>query len=319
MAVTGGAWLASSLAVGPVFGQDHYPLPEDGPGSAPQPSPYGGTYDPPARLHRRSLDGATRPPPFEKAPAGRRHAIEIWANEQPVEVARGQVFSGWTYNGTIPGPVLRATQGDELDIRFRNFGMHPHNLHFHGRHAVSQDGWEPVPPGGEERYRISAEPFGLLPYHGHAKPVSQHVARGLYGALIVDPPGGRPPAHEFILVLCGFDLDGDGSNDVYAWNGAAGYFARFPIKVPVGELVRLYLVNMVGVDALASFHLHAETFDVYRSGTSLTPDEHTDVVSFGQTERAIVEFRLPERGRYMFHPHQIHMAERGAMGWFAAI
>jgi nitrite reductase (NO-forming) len=76
---------------------------------------------------------------------------------------------------------------------------------------------------------------------------------------------------------------------------------------------------MLEYDPIASFHLHAQTFDVYRTGSKLTPDEHTDVVTLGQTERCIIEFRLPEKGRYMFHPHQTYMAERGAMGWFVAI
>ena len=282
-------------------------------------SAYGGHAEPPADLPAGALDALLRPPPFAAGPPGRVREIDLWVNERPVEVAHGVRFDAWTYNGTVPGPVLRATEGDELVVRFRNLGMHPHNVHFHGRHDVSQDGWQPIPVGATETYRLRAGPFGLHPYHCHAMPVSEHVARGLYGALIVDPPTGRPPAHEFVLVLCGFDLDGDGANELYAWNGVAGFFARFPIKVPVGELARVYLVNMVGGDPVASFHLHAETFDVYRSGTSLEPDEHTDVVTLSQAERAILEFRLPERGRYMFHPHQAHMAERGAMGWFAAV
>ena len=85
------------------------------------------------------------------------------------------------------------------------------------------------------------------------------------------------------------------------------------------ESVRAYLVNMTEYDPIGSFHLHAETFDVYPSGTSRQPTQHTDTVTLGQGERAVVEFTLPEAGRYMFHPHQIHMAERGAMGWFAAV
>jgi nitrite reductase (NO-forming) len=79
--------------------------------------------------------------------------------------------------------------------------------------------------------------------------------------------------------------------------------------------VRVYLLSMVADHPVAS-HLHAEPFDVYRRGTRLVADERTDVVSLTQTERAIVESRLPSRGRYMFHPHRSHM---GAMGWFAAV
>jgi len=123
---------------------------------------------------------------------------------------------------------------------------------------------------------------------------------------------GHPPTRFF-------SLDGDGRNEVVAFNGVAGAYHRFPIRVPVGALVRVYVVNLLEHDPIASFHLHAQTFDLYRSGTSLTPDEHTDVVALTQGERAIVEFRLPEPGRYMFHPHQSRLAALGAMGWFAAV
>ena len=198
--------------------------------------------------------------------------------------------------------MLRAREGDELAISLRNLGTRPHNLHIHGRHDVAQDGWQPVPPGGEATYHVRAEPFGLHPYHCDATPAAEHLSHGLYGLIVVIRPGGRPPAHEVALVLGGFDVDGDGDNELYGWNGVAGFFQRYPIKVPVGELVRVYLLNMVADDPVASFHLHAETFDVYRSGTRLVPDERTDVVTLAQTERAIVEFRLPRRGRYMFHP-----------------
>jgi FtsP/CotA-like multicopper oxidase with cupredoxin domain len=245
--------------------------------------------------------------------------IDLWVSEQPLEIARGATVTAWTFNGSIPGPTLRATEGERLAIRLRNLGSHPHNLHLHGRHDITEDGREPVPPGSEATYHVTAEPFGLHPYHCDATPAAEHLSRGLYGLVVVDPPGGRRPALEVALVLSGFDVDGDGHNELYGWNGVAGFYERYPIKVPVGRLVRVYLLNMVADDPIASFHLHAETFDVYRSGTRLVADERTDVVSLAQTERAIVEFTLPSRGRYMFHPHQRQMAERGAMGWFAAV
>jgi nitrite reductase (NO-forming) len=282
---------------------------------------YGHGIEPPSGLAAGALDAVLYPPPPR---AGKPAAVvrtELWVSEQPVQVARAARFDAWTFNGAVPGPVLRAREGDELAIRLRNLGARAHNLHLHGRHDVREDGRQPVPPGGEATYRMRAEPFGLHPYHCDASPAAEHLSHGLYGLLIVDPPlaHARPPAHEVALVLSGFDLDGDGRNELYGWNGVAGFFERYPVKVPVGRLVRVYLLNMVADDPLASFHLHAETFAVYRSGTRLVPDERTDVVTLAQTERAIVEFRLPRRGRYMFHPHQRHMAERGAMGWFAAV
>lgn len=280
---------------------------------------YGHAAMAPTRLTQRDLDTHTYPPPPDGRPVGTLREVDLTVTTRQLEVGDGVVVDAWTYAGGVPGPVLRATEGDRLRIAMANRSPHPHNVHLHGRHDPAMDGWEPIPPGESFTYEVVAEPFGLHPYHCHTAPIAEHLGRGLYGAMIVDPPGGRPAAHEVVLVLGGWDLDGDGRNELVCFNGIAGGYHRFPITVPVGELVRVYVVNMLEHDPVASFHLHAQTFDVYRSGTSLTPDEHTDVVALTQGERAILEFRLPQRGRYMFHPHQTRLADRGAMGWFAAV
>jgi nitrite reductase (NO-forming) len=276
---------------------------------------YGHGLVPPAGMPASHLDEVTVPPP--PGTGDRVHTIDVL--ETTALVADGVEVEQWTYGGRAPGPILRATEGDRLRVTVRNRTAHDHNLHLHGRHHPGMDGWEPIPPGGEFTYDVVAAPAGLHPYHCHTSPLATHVARGLYGAMIVDPMPPRPEALEFVLVLSGWDVDGDGRVDVATFNGVAGFYHRHPIVVPVGELVRVYVLNMVEYEPVASFHLHAQTFDLYRTGTSTTPDEHTDTVTLGQGERAIVEFRLPEQGRYMFHPHQHHLAEAGAMGWFAAV
>ena len=70
------------------------------------------------------------------------------AEDREVEIAKGIKFPGWTYNGTIPGPTLRCTEGDILRITFLNGSSHPHSIHFHGNHPTNMDGLEPVQPGG---------------------------------------------------------------------------------------------------------------------------------------------------------------------------
>ncbi|KAA1288408.1 copper oxidase [Leptospira interrogans] len=239
--------------------------------------------------------------------------------EMPLTVAHNTVVKAWTFNGLVPGPVVRAKLGQRMEITLRNDSEHPHSIHFHGSHDPNEDGWEPVVVGSEKMYQLTAGPIGFHPYHCHVPPLASHMAKGLYGGLIVDPPGGRPPAHEFMLILSGWDLEDKGKNDLFCWNGMAGFYDRYPIKVPVGQKVRLYIANMCEYEPVASFHLHAQTFDVFRTGTKLIPDDHTDVVTLGQTERVILEFTLPKRGRYMFHPHQTKMAEKGAMGWIVAV
>jgi FtsP/CotA-like multicopper oxidase with cupredoxin domain len=137
--------------------------------------------------------------------------------------------------------------------------------------------------------------------------------------MIVDPVGGRPPAQEVTLLLSGFGNEEMGRNGVVAWNGVAGFYDTHPIKVERGAPVRAYVVNMLEYEPLASFHLHAETFEVYPGGMGDRPLSRDDTVALVMGQRAMLEFTLPHYGRYMFHPHQHWLAERGARGWFAAI
>ena len=272
----------------------------------------------PAPYQASDRESLHTPPPWMPFSDNVRE-IDLSVLETTLEVSDGRHVKVWAYGGTVPGPIIRATVGETINITVANRSGVAHSVHFHGSHDVMQDGLENVQTGGTRVYRFEAGPVGLHPYHCHVPPYARHMRKGMYGTMIVDPLEPRPSAHEFVLCLCAFDTDGDGRNDVYTWNGVAGYYERFPLKVPVGELVRIYLSNMVEHDPIASFHLHAQTFDLYRCGTSLVPHEHTDIVSLGPTERAMIEFRLPRRGRYMFHPHQSHMAERGAMGWIVAV
>lgn len=277
--------------------------------------PYGHSVEPPATLGPTALDDLTIPP---LARAG-RVARTITITQQRVQVGAGREMDAWTFDGRIPGPILRVREGDTLALTVRNLTPHPHNLHTHGAHAPTQDGWEPIPPGETRTYEFAPRPAGLYPYHCDLLPSAQHLGRGLYGALIVDPVLPRPSAEERVLILGGFDTDDDGRSDLYGWNGVAGFFARHPLKVPVGALVRLHVLNLVPDEPVATFHLHAQTFDVFRSGTRRVPDEHSDVVPLTLGERAMLEMRFDAPGRYMFHPHQPRLAERGAMGWIVAV
>jgi nitrite reductase (NO-forming) len=280
---------------------------------------YGHGAGPPRGLAASALDSVTVPPRADGAPSGTVRDYEFAVVDRLIEVAHEVFIEAWTYNGVVPAPIIRATEGDLLRIRFENRTGHAHSIHFHGAHRPEMDGWEPVPPGGETVYEIEAGPAGLHPYHCHTAPLAEHIARGLYGMMIVDPAGGRPDAQEVALLLSGFSNEEVGRNGVVAWNGVAGFYHDHPIKVARGEPVRAYVVNMLEYEPLASFHLHAETFDVYPAGMGTEPTFRDDTIALAQGQRAIVEFTLPTYGRYMFHPHQHWLADRGAMGWFAAV
>jgi manganese oxidase len=244
---------------------------------------------------------------------------DIYAGDVEIEVAPGIFFPAWTYNGQVPGPTFRCTQGDRLRFNFINGSVHPHTIHFHGIHPPSMDGIEPVvQPGGHFVYEFEAKPFGVHPYHCHTTPLARHIHKGLYGAFIVDPPGGRTPAKEMVMILNAFDTNFDGENEVYAVNTVAFHYAKHPIQVKVGEPLRIYLLNLTEFDPINSFHLHAGMFNLYRTGTRLDHYEYTDNVIMGQGERHILELSLEYSGKYMFHAHQTELAELGWMGFFEA-
>ena len=247
--------------------------------------------------------------------------FEIYGVDRDIEIAPGMFFPAWTYNGQVPGPTIRATEGDRLRITFRNAGTHPHTIHFHGWHEPSMDGALPgqeVQPGGTFVYEFDADPFGLHLYHCHAVPLKRHIHKGLYGTFIIDPRDARPPADEMVMVMNAFDTNFDADNEVYAVNTVANAYMHDPIRVTIGRLVRIYLVNITEFDLVNSLHVHGMFFDVYRTGTSLAKTETTDTVMLCQGERAVIEttFRYP--GEYMFHAHQSEFAELGWMGLFRA-
>ena len=246
----------------------------------------------------------------------------FFAVDREIEIAPGVFFPAWTYNGQAPGPTIRATEGDRIIVRFLNQGSHPHTIHFHGWHPPEMDGSLPehqVDPGQEFIYEFDAEPYGLHLYHCHAIPLKRHIHKGLYGAFIVDPREGREPADEMVMIMNGFDTNFDGDNEVYAVNTVAFHHMHEPVRVRVGELVRIYLVNVTEFDPINSFHLHGMFFDVNRTGTRMDGSETTDTVMMCQGERAILETRFRYPGRFMFHAHQSEFAELGWMGLFEAV
>lgn len=245
---------------------------------------------------------------------------ELVGVDKEIEVAPGVMFPAWTYNGQVPGPTLRATEGDRMRVRFRNAGAHPHTIHFHGIHQANMDGvFEIVQAGGEYVYEFDAEPFGLHLYHCHTVPLRKHFHKGLYGVFIVDPKQGRPPARELVLVMNGFDTNLDGGNEVYAVNSVAFHYMRHPIRLKVDEPVRVYLVNATEFDPINSMHIHANFFNEFRTGTRLEPNNFTDVTVLAQAERAILEFSYRYPGRYMFHAHQTEFTELGWTGLFEVV
>lgn len=260
------------------------------------------------------------------------------------------MFPAWTFNASIPGPIMRMTQGDKVEVTVINHGEMPHSLHMHSIHPSNMDG---VPifsgdsgfiaPGQNFTYRFTAAPFGIFVYHCHMSPIQEHINRGLYGGLIIDPPFNqeRPKAFEIMMYLNGYDLKlnapfpriptaqeanlimsgqanktdlpDEHDNALYSVNGIANYYMHNPISLPINTPVRIYVFNMLDFEE-NSFHLHGQVFEYYPSGTSLQHAFTNDVISLSQGDRGILETQFNYPGLYMTHAH---VDQIGSRGWTA--
>ena len=263
-------------------------------------------------------------------------------------------FPAWTMNKSIPAPTLRMTQGDHIQLTVINRGTMPHSLHMHSIHPGVMDGVPifsgdsgMIPPGQRFVYRFTAEPTGIFVYHCHMTPISEHINRGLYGGLIIDPPFNerRPPAQEIVMYLSGFDLDikdpkfprmptsaeanaimngnetvaeslpQEHDNSLYAVNGMANYYMHNPIAVKIHEPLRIYVFNMLDFE-MNSFHLHGQVFAYYPSGIGKNPEFTGDIINLSQGDRGIIETRFDFPGLYMTHAH---ISQIGDRGWSALL
>lgn len=268
---------------------------------------------------------------------------EVSAVDKEVEIAPGVMFPAFTFNGRIPGPTFRCKEGEKLRIRLVNYSAHPHSMHFHGMHSWRMDGVAGgglVQSGESFDYEFEAHPFGCHLYHCHALPLKRHIHKGMYGAFIVDPDPERHPEaaeaaksrllgtpenakwQEMIMVMNGFDTNFDDENEVYAVNAIPFAYLAKPIRLERSRPIRVYLLNITEFDPINSFHLHANFFNYYDTGTTLTPTLKTvDTVMLCQGQRGIAEFSYVnhEPGLYMCHAHQSEFTELGWMSHFEIV
>jgi FtsP/CotA-like multicopper oxidase with cupredoxin domain len=143
----------------------------------------------------------------------REFTIIVRENQQIPISDEGHFLDAWTFNGTVPGPTIRMTEGDLVRITVINDknNEHAHTMHMHSIHKSEMDGVQSnaIMPGDSFTYEFIAQPFGVYPYHCHIDPIADHINRGLYGALIIDPKTPRPQMPEMVMMLNGYDLDYD--------------------------------------------------------------------------------------------------------------
>ena len=220
------------------------------------------------RAGRTTSTRCSCPPPALPYEPGRVREYTLTAVDREIEVAPGVFFEAWTYNGTVPGRSSappRATSCASTSQRRGRTRTRSTSTGSTRRTWTASS--RSSSPGGSFTYEFEARPAGMQLYHCHATPLKKHIHKGLYGAFIIDPKEPRPPAQELVMVMNGYDTDGDGENNFYTVNGRAFYYAKYPIRVKRRELVRIYLANLTEFDLINSLHLHGDFFRYYPTGT----------------------------------------------------
>ncbi len=281
-------------------------------------------------------DPADLPGPLA-AGSPRTVKIDLEAVELVGRLARETTYSYWTFNGKVPGPFLRVRVGDTVELTLKN-RADSRMIHSVDLHAVTGPGGGAVvtqtPPGEAKAFRFRALNPGLYVYHCATPMVANHITSGMYGLILVEPPGGLPKVdHEFYVMQGELYTDrsfGQRGHDEFSvekllaerpeyfvFNGAVGALTtEHPMKAKVGETVRIFF-GVGGPNATSSFHVIGEIFDrVYAQaaiGSAVAANVQTTTVPPGGA--AIVEFTLDVPGRYILVDHALSRLERGLVGF----
>ena len=259
------------------------------------------------------------------APGGREHRVTVRVEERDVEVAPGVTRRMWTFGGTVPGPVLRGRVGDLFTVTLVNGGTMAHSIDFHASEVAPDRAMRSIEPGESLTYQFRAARAGVWMYHCGTAPLLQHVANGMYGALIVDPPGLAEVDRELVLVQSELYLDGTLESmraarpDAVVFNGYADQYRHAPVHVDPGDRVRIWVLDAGPSDGSA-FHVVGAQFDTaYKEGSYLLRAGDgtaggSQALDLAPSQGGFVELSLDEPGTYPFVTHRLADASRGATG-----
>ncbi len=312
------------------------------PGNAPPADPH--TGDPPP-VHDRGAAGAAadldflaepgpgftgRDATLPPAPEGQVHRRTFTVRDTQAEVSPGVKQTLWTFNGTMPGPVLHGKVGDAFEITLVNDGSIGHSIDFHAGALAPDRPMRTIAPGESLVYRFRATRAGVWMYHCSSVPMSAHIANGLFGAVVIEPPDLPEVDRSYLLVQSELYLGAQGGEvdttklraeepDAVVFNGYANQYDHRPLPARVGERVRVWVLD-AGPSRPTSFHVVGGQFDtVYAEGSYLLERPSaggSQSLALAPAQGGFVELTFPDAGRYPFISHRMVDAERGAHGIF---
>jgi len=261
-------------------------------------------------------------------PQGTTVNLTLTVREVLVSIAPGVAYHAWTFNGTLPGPVLRVRQGQLVHFTLVNEGNMPHSIDFHAAQTPWNANYQPIAPGKSFSFTWRANYPGVFMYHCGAPVTIYHMVNGMYGAIIVDPANGWTPAQEYVLVQSEFYTtqlpDGtysvdpskltSGIPDYVVFNGYANQYKTSPIVAKAGERIRIFIVN-AGPTLFSAFHVIGAIFsDTYVDGNPANHMVGNQTVTVPPGGGMVVELTIPQAGLYPFVTHSFAGVGKGAIG-----
>jgi nitrite reductase (NO-forming) len=270
-------------------------------------------------------------PMLQPAPGGTVHDVAFSATESVVEVAPGVTQELWTFNGQMPGPVLRGHVGDVFNVTLTNNGKIGHSIDFHASKVAPNVEMRTLQPGESLVYQFKADYAGIWMYHCGTAPALHHIGNGMFGTIIIDPPNLPAVDHEFVMVQSELYLGPQGGpgdltkmmeerKDAVVFNGYYNQYKFSPIAVAAGDRVRVWVLD-AGPSENSAFHIVGTIFDtVYKEGDySLRPGSGqggAQVLDLQPAQGGFVEFTLDKDGTYPMVTHKFANVGKGALGLF---
>jgi nitrite reductase (NO-forming) len=241
----------------------------------------------------------------------------------------------WTYNKTSPAPTLHGHVGDTFHVTLVNKGTMGHSIDFHAGQNNPKTVMKTIDPGQSLEYVFTASHAGIWLYHCSTMPMSNHIANGMYGAVVIEPKGLSDVTAQYVLVQGEMYLGKNGGAadankvaslipDIVTFNGRAFQYDAHPLTARAGKRIRIWVLD-AGPNAALSFHIVGAHFNtVWKEGAYLLRDNDSSGMSSGEAasqalglqpaEGGFVELTIPDAGSYTMVNHIMSLAEKGAHG-----
>jgi nitrite reductase (NO-forming) len=284
----------------------------------------------PTNADALAMRHAAFPAALPAAAAGPVARVHLGIADRVVSIAPGIHYRAWTFGDSAPGPVIHVRQGQKVEVTVTNNAMMPHSVDFHAAQVAPNVDFADVAPGGSKGFSFVASVPGVFMYHCGTAPAFEHIANGMYGAIVVEPKNMPPVQRQYVLVSSEWYLNAPGNGapasldvtkaeqmtpDWVTFNGYAAQYKTHPLTSMPGQTVRFWVVD-AGPSLNTEFHVVGTILRrAWLNADLVDPPQHdiqTAVVPAGGG--GVFDVTIPKAGIYPFVSHSFASVMLGEVG-----